>query len=388
MVGQGIAGKKWNHRGKRLAGMLLFLAMWLCTGCGNGKEKAEKGETTEIFGSWTISQAGILRVDEHSYLQFYSRESDNTVYLCNQAGCSHRDKNCSAYVENLRTAFYYNNDLYLIQSDNINTRIQRANRYGENRQQLGETDAFPLSFSMRIYEGKLYFIGDMWDFEQDKSSQRLYAFDLEDGTIEVFQNADTGYLISNVSDFLLTDRYLYMQYTACDIDVNDYFDFSTGELQGIEWDSIVYTPLLYRTDRQTGETELMIEEAGAELTLLEAEGERFVIRLGNSIMRYEGKEPVETLYTYSGDAAYWQVKSFGAGYLVSDLPQTSQFRILEDFTETGSFADSEGKATVYYGAAGDTLYFNGSIGNQGVLYSMELEDFKAGNYKFYLIDID
>lgn len=379
---------KRNRQGKRLALVVLLLITGYCAGCGNGKDAAAKGETTEIFGSWTISPAGILRVDERNYLRFYSQESDSTVYLCNQAGCSHQDKNCSAYVENLRTAFYYNDYLYLIQSDNTHTRIQRANRYGENRQLLGETEAFPLSFSMRLYEGKLYFIGDMWDFEQDKNSQGLYAFDLKDGTMEVFSNADTGYPISNVADFLLTDQYIYTHYTACDIDVNDYFDFNTGELQGIQWDSIIYTPLLYRTDRQTGETDLLIEEAGAELTLLEAEGEKLVVRLGDSILRYEGKEPVETLYTYSGGAEYWQVKSFGTGYLISDLPSTSQFLILKDFTETGSFADPEGKATIYYGAAGDMLYFNGSIGNQGVLYSMEREDFEAGNYEFHLINID
>lgn len=372
---------------KKMAGVLLLLAMGLFSGCGNGKEAAE-GETTEIFGSWTISPAGILRVDEYNYLQFYSRESDSKVYLCNQAGCSHRDKSCSAYVENLLTAFYYDDDLYLIQSDNTHTRIQRANRYGENRQLLGEAEIFPLVFSMQIYEGKLYFIGDKWDFEQDKSSQGLYAFDLKSGEIENFPNVDTGYLISNVSNFLLTERYLYTQYTACDIDVNDYLDFNTGELQGIEWDSIVYTPLLYRTDRQTGETELLLEEAGAELTLLEAEGESFVLRLGDSILRYEGKELADTLYTYSGDAAYWQVKPFSTGYLVSDLPRTSQFRILEDFKETESFADPDGKVTSYYGAAGDALYFNGSIGNRGVLYSMEQKDFETGNYEFHLLEMN
>lgn len=377
-------------RGKYLAAAaLLLLTAGLCSGCGNGKT-AGNGETTELFGGYTMSPAGVLRVSDQGYLRFYSREADSTVYLCNQAGCSHQDKTCGAYVENLQTAFYYNDNLYYIQSyAGGHTQIMRANRYGEDRRLMGEADVFILPFTLCIEKNVLYFIGSSWAPGEDESTEGLYAFELDSGTFTAFPYAETGYLISNVSDFLVTDRYLYTQYTASDIDINDYFDADTGKFQGIDLTSVVYTQLLYRMDRQTGETELLIEEAGAELMLLEAEGESLVIRLGNSILRYEGKEPSETLYTYSGEAEHWQIEPLGDRYLICErLPEGRQFRILENFAEAGSFADPEGIVNYYYGAVGDTLYFSGNIDNRGLLYYMELENLEAGNYQFHYIDID
>lgn len=365
-------------------GLLLLLTAGLGLGCGKGKETSRSGETTELFGGpYTMSPAGVLRVNDRGYLQFFDKESDQTVYLCNQAGCNHRDADCSAYAEYLQNAFYANDELYLIQlygADQI--QVMKANRYGEDRQILGELDVFPLPFAMCVYEDVLYFIGS----DIRANTERLYTLQLKDGTLEALPNADTGYRISNVSDFYVTDRYIYTQYIASDTDLNDYFDSATGEFKEIEWDSIVYAYLLYRTDRQTGETELLIKEEGGDevmLTILEAEGESFTIRLHDSILRYEGKELAETLYTYSGDAAYWEVKPFTEGYLIRENGTEYRFRILENFTETGSFTDPEGSVNYYYGAAGDTLYFGGDA----TLYYMELEDFKTGNYEFHFIDI-
>lgn len=365
-------------------GLLLLLTAGLGLGCGKGKETSRSGETTELFGGpYTMSPAGVLRVNDRGYLQFFDRESDQTVYLCNQAGCNHRDADCSAYAKYLQNAFYANDELYLIQfygADQI--QVMKANRYGEDRQILGELDVFPLPFAMCVYEDVLYFIGS----DIRANTERLYTLQLKDGTLEALPNADTGYRISNVSDFYVTDRYIYTQYIASDTDLNDYFDSATGEFKEIEWDSIVYAYLLYRTDRQTGETELLIKEEGGDevmLTILEVEGESFTIRLRDSILRYEGKELAETLYTYSGDAAYWEVKPLTEGFLICESGTEYRFRILENFTETGSFTDSEGSVNYYYGAAGDTLYFGGDA----TLYYMEFEDFKAGNYEFHFIDI-
>lgn len=374
---------------KRLAaGVLLLWAAGIGLGCGKGKETSGGGETTELFvGTYTMSPAGVLRANDAGYLKFFDLESDQTVYLCNQAGCSHRDADCSAYAERLSCAFYADDDLYLIQSHNVDRlRVLKANRYGEDRQVLGELDVFPVPVGMKVDGDLLYFIGDKWDFEKDENSQGLYTFRLSDGTLEALPVMDTGYRISNVSGFYVTDRYLYTQYTASDTDINDYFDLSTGELKEIDWDSFVYAYLLYRTDRQTGETELLIKEEGADdvgLTVLEAEGERFTVRLRDSILQYEGKEPVQTLYTYDG-GKYWEVKPFAGGYLICESGAgDGRFRILENFTETGSFVDPGGDAVYYFGSAGDTLYFNGQM----TLYYMKMEDFRAGNYEFHLIDI-
>ena len=376
--------------GKYIAvGVLLLLVLGMSLGCGKGKKTSGSGETTELFeGGYSMSPSGVLRVGNRGYLQFFDRESGQTVYLCNQAGCNHRDADCSAYAENLQGAFYANDDLYLIQVYSVDrVQIMKANRYGEDRQILGELDVFPLTFTMRIDGDILYFIGNKWDFEKDENSQRLYTFQLKDGTLEALPSMDTGYPISNVSDFYVTDQYLYTQYVASDVDINDYLDLSTGELKEIEWDSIVYSYLLYRTDRRTGETELLIKEEGGDevaLTILEAAGESYIVRLRDSILRYEGKEAAEILYTYSGDAAFWEATPFAEGYLIREGWGTEyQFRILENFTEAGSFSDPEGEVSYYSGAAGDTLYFGGNA----TLYYMELEDFKAGNYEFNFIDI-
>lgn len=386
-----MAEKRGNIWVKYIAVTVLFLSAFLGSGCGNEREETKNGETTELFsGAYTMSPAGVLRVDDHGYLQFYSRESGSTIYLCNQAGCSHQDKNCSAYVEGIQTAFYFNDDLYFVQFlGGSQTQIMRANRYGENRQILGEMDVFPIPFSLRIYEGILYFIGDKWEFGEGESThtEGLYTFRLSDGTFTALTSVDTGYRISNVSDFLVTDQYIYTQYSASDVDINDYFDVSTGELQKIDWDSIVYTYLLYRTDRQTGETELLMKEEGGDevgVTILEANGESFIVRLYNNILRYEGEELAEVLYTYSGDKEYWQVKPLGDGYLVSEGMAPCQFHILENFTEMGMFGDAEENVNCFYGSAGDTLYFGGNY----TLYYMEWEDFKRGDYDFHLIDID
>ena len=369
---------------KYLAAVLLILTAGLCSGCG--KEASETGETTELFGSYTMSPAGVLRVENSRYLRFYSREADSIVYLCNQAGCSHRDETCSAYVENLQTAFFYHDDLYYIQSfgsDGI--RVIRANRYGEDRQQVGEADVSLWTYKVSIDGDTLYFIGDTWGPDEGAGVQGLYAFRLSDGTFTAFPKEDTGYLISNVSGYLVSDRYVYTKYTTSDIDLNDYFDEDTGAYQGIDLTSVVYTQLLYRTDRQTGETELLIKEDGEELTILEAEDESYIVRLQDRILRYEGTEPAETLYTYAGGTKYWVIKPLGEKYLIVErLPECRQFRILENFAETGIFADPAGEVNDYFGAVGDTLYFGGNA----TLYYMEMEDFDAGNYEFHYIDLD
>ena len=373
---------------KHLAAALLALGVGLCSGCG--KEAADTGETTEIFDSYTISPAGVLRVENSRYLRFYSREEDSTVYLCNQAGCSHRDEACSAYVENLRAAFFCHDDLYYIQSvDGTGTRVIRANRYGENREPVGETDVSFGTYRTSVDGDTLYFIGDKWEDGEDASIRGLYTFRLSDGTLTAFPQEDTGYLISNLSRYLVSDRYIYTMYTASDIDLNDYFNEETGVYEGIDLTSVVYTQLLYRTDRKTGETELLIQEDGDELTILEAEGEGYIVRWQDNILRYEGTERAEILYTYEGETRDWTIKPLGEKYLITErLPECWQFRILEDFQEKGIFADPAGEVNYYYGTVEDTLYFGGNpLGDKNTLYYMEMEDFEAGNYEFHITDI-
>lgn len=378
-------------RTKILAAVLLLLTAAACVGCGRGGEAAE-GETTELFaGAYNMSPAGVLRFDDRGYLQFYSRESDQTVYLCNQAGCTHRDKNCSAYVEGCQTAFYFRNSLYLVQLLESGTQIMRANRFGEDRQILTQTDVNLLHFAMRIEGETLYFIGNRWEYEGEKSIQNLglYALNLEDGTLTALSGQDTGYRISDLADFWITDRYIYTEYSASDTDINDFFDAATGQLREIDWDSVVYTYLLYRTDRQTGETKLVLQEEGGDevgLSVLEAGGEGFIVKLNNHILRYEGEKEPEVLYTYPcpEDKTYWVAKSAPGGYLAWDYTAAHEYHVLKDFKETDTFAEGEGETVYYLGFAGDRLYFNGN----STLYYMEEKDFREGNYRFHLIEID
>ncbi|MGN1158899.1 MAG: hypothetical protein ACI4SE_01765 [Lachnospiraceae bacterium] len=375
-------GKK---RLRNVTGIFLFVLIVSLAGCG--KKETVQGETTEIFGTYTMSDAGALKSNGNGYLKFYDRESDSVVYLCNKVGCQHLDSDCNAYVEGLNEAFFYNDSLYIIQTADIeNFYLIKANRYGEERQVLGEFRTYPLPSSMVIFEDDLYFIGIGWDYETDTDIMQMCRLNLSDGSYEEIPNLETGYPLAELTSFLVTEDYNYLVYTAGNMDVSDFLDIESGTLTEVPWDEFKYTVLLYRVDRETLETEVLYQKelSGSEnfsLRPLEVDGSRFILQVSNEIMEYDAATGQETLlYEISGSG---QIKKAGEYYIVWDYTSPVNFILLKDWKEEGTFMDESGAVNTYFGTIGDTVYFGGD----GVLYSMSYTDLKTGNYAFHYIDL-
>ena len=393
---------KWGIKGQRnkIIAMLLSIALagTLLTGCGKETQTMEEslGETTEVFNIYMMSPSGVLRGDGQGYLHFYDRESGQTAYLCSQTGCLHQDANCGAYINGLYCAFYYDDNLYYIrftvdENDRAIYQLLRANRYGEERQQLAEFSPLPFPPDIKQYEGKLYFFGSDWDYEEDKAEGGLFTVDLESGEFMQIDHVE-GYnidypLMSFSGQYYLTDRYLYRIYTSSNMDLNEFYDQETGAFLPINWDELVTTWLLYRTDRETGESELLIEEVEDSdefvmMDIIEADGEEMIVRLYNRIIRYENGEEAEVLYEYTGEDILWTITRLGDEYLVCENKPENRFHILRDWEEADSFSALE-EWCGCYGKAGNTIYFNTNSG----LYAMDYEAFLNGSYELEHIDL-
>lgn len=373
-------------------GFLLFAVCLILTGCGK-KESDIQGETTDIFGVYTISPSGALRdEDGKNYLRFYDRESDSIVYLCNRAGCRHIDHNCAAYFENMQEAFFYNDDLYVIISVPWeDSQIFRADRYGENRELLG-TMPDP-ALQQEIIGNEFYFFGIIWEDVSDTSRRSaglmLCILNLDTGDCENIPNVDTGYPNTSLEHFTVTDDFIYLSYTASSVDISDFFDFDTGELKDITWDEIVYTTLLYRMDRNTKETELVYtrEKTGGTstggITVLEEKENSLILSRMGRIFEYDLQTGEETVLYESADEEIY-VHKLRDHYLISSYWEHWSI-LLKDWQEVASFSWDDYEIDSYHGISGDAIYFSYFSGNTNLCW-IAYNDLIDGNYDFHHID--
>ncbi|MDE5818181.1 MAG: hypothetical protein K2I07_02530 [Lachnospiraceae bacterium] len=359
----------------------------LLTGCGN-KESAVQGETTDIFGSYTISPSGALKNSGNGYLLFYDKESDSTVYLCNRAGCRHFDHTCGAYFEHITLPFFYDGNLYIVASTlTEDSQIFRADRYGENRE-LIQTISSPV-LQIEIVGNELYFFGViMEEVEGENNSQHsvgqlLCRLNLDTGDYEEFPNIDTGYPNASPGHFAVTDNFIYISYTSSSINPNELFDADTGKLKDIAWDEIVYTNLVYRMDRDTEEAELIYtrEKTGGNfgVSVLEENEHSLTLFSPDRIWEYDLRTGEETIL-YEPIDEMGEVSKIGTYYLICDYSER-KFVLLKDWQEAASFSGWDYEVDSYFGISGDSVYF----GRNGNLCAIKYEDLVNGNYDFRIV---
>lgn len=369
---------------RRVIGGVTLALILLFAGCG--KQSEVTGETTELFSSFMISQSGALRFDGYGYLHFYSKETDSWLYLCNRPSCLHRDSSCGAYWgEGYAHAFYYDNSLYVLQiaSEAWDGRLFRANRYGEERQEIGRTESFPApAYTMQIVGSNLYYIGEIWSNDQNEETRVLCRVSLKDGSYDSLPQPDTGYSVESFQEYAVTDEYLYYMYIVSDIDINDFIDWDTGEFTDESWKEIVYATQLYRMDRKTEVFELVFERktVGAVphmVEILKNRDEQFLLVLDNQVVEYDSNTGETTLLLDMEAVAaegWSNMRPVGDLWVVN--MSHSQFILLEDWKEIDRF---EGSAEAYYqvlGMSDEVVYF---VGNNGLSY-MDYEDMLNGDY--------
>ena len=369
---------------RKLLGYAVLVLALLLIGCGS-KEQV-KQETTELFYDYTVSPAGALRFDGYGYLHFYSSETDSWVYLCNRPGCLHSDSSCGAYwgPNPPRDAFFYDGSLYVwqIASSALDGRLIRANRYGEERQEMVTVESFPYPLSTRLVGSDQYFLGEIWEDAGNSKEKVLYRVNLENGTYDMFPRPDTGYAVEYFDGYAVTDDYLYYLYIVSDVDFNDLIDGDSFEFIDESWREIVYMTRLYRMDRKTEEFELLLERTTEwfvphTIEILEPRGKQLLLVLEDQVVEYDPDTGETTLLldmaTVTSDD-WMNMKPVGEMWIVN--VGNSQFVLLKDWKEVGRFS---GPWEAYYQALGmcnEIVYF---VGHNGLSY-MNYEDLVNGDY--------
>lgn len=371
-------GKRSKTTKAGMAAVLLcVLHILILIGCGS--EPEEQGETTEVFGIYTISPSGVLRADGSGYLHFYDPESEKAAYLCSHAGCLHQDSQCSAYMEGLAGAFFAQDKLYFLKNGSDGTQLVRANRYGEDRTTIGTLEGILMKEYTKQAEGKLYFVCIVYDEEERINTYRCYEFDPEQDKVTQLELPDSGMRISSLADMDVTEAYYYYVIAGSDVKLSDYFDQESANFNEIDWDEITYTYQLIRVERDTGKAEPLIKQEvqAAEMfaaQILQAEGDELLLFWGNQIVSTDSAGEIKAVLYERGES--WSVDAMGDYYIVSDYSSGDNvFYLLKDWQEVGSFTGPDG--ITYLGASGGTVYFMGA----NKLYYMDYEEVEAGNYE-------
>ena len=300
-----------------------------------------------------------MRFDGYGYLHFYSIETDSWVYLCNRPGCLHSDGSCGAYwgPHPPVHAFFYNGSLYvwLVASEAWDGRLIRANRYGEEREEIGKVESFPSPRTTRLVGSDQYFLCDIFGDDGNPEETVLYGVNLENGDCVRFPQPDTGYSVEYFNDYAVTDDYLYYLYIVSDVDINDFIDKDTFELIGESWRNIVYTAQLYRMDRKTEEFELLLERTMVGTTshpieILEPRGEQLLLVLEDQVVEYD-PDTGETTFlldmaTVASDG-WSNMKPVGEMWIVN--MENGQMVLLKDWKAVARFS---GPGEAYYQALG------------------------------------
>lgn len=376
-------GKRSKTTKAGMAAVLLcVLHILILVGCGS--EPEEQGETTEVFGIYTISPSGVLHADGSGYLHFYDPESEKAAYLCSHAGCLHQDSQCSAYMEGLLGAFFAQDKLYFMKSDSEGTELIRANRYGEERKTVGTLDGFLMKEYTKQEEGKLYFISIAYDEKEKKNIYCCYEFDPEQDALTQLALPDTGMLISSLTDVGVTESCYYYTFAGSNVNINDYYNSETGNFDELDWDNLTYIYQLIRVERDTNEAEILLTQEDGALTsfavqILQVQEDELLLFWDRQIVSVglDGTTR-EVLYEREGD---WEIDAMEDYYIVSySTSGYSTYYILKDWQEVGSFTGPE--YCSYLGTSGGAVYFYGMAG----LYYMDYEEMEAGNYELEKIE--
>ncbi len=361
-------------------GSVLLLFLLVFTGCGAGEQELK--ETTEFFGSYNISPSGALKFDGYGYLHFFSAETCQWMYLCNKPGCLHNDSSCGAFwgADGLSRAFFYDGDLYVIHQGILS----RANAYGEERRDIGETgDGFYRS--LQLDSGILYYISEIWDAASDSTEVQFRRIDLSNGKCEELPQPDSGHTVQTFQRYYLSGDDCCALYICSDIDLNDFFDKESGTLMD-GWQNVPIISQLYRTNLTTGESELILErEKPLTLEPLALKGRVMTLVLDGTAAEFnlDTREitPLADMTAIIPGGDDWSsfVIIGDRQILSTSVNTTNELIFLDNWQVTARLDRQEGWLTPI-GKCGDKVFFNC---NDGVAYLL-WEDLVQGRYDFHI----
>lgn len=110
---------------KRMIGVVILGAV-LLTGCSKDEINFTKSDTWDT--KWHVQeerrpgnivpyQNGFYYIGEPSCLSYYDIESEQSVVLCGKNGCSHDNKNCFAYIEEMPEI--HDDKLYFVSHEGV-----------------------------------------------------------------------------------------------------------------------------------------------------------------------------------------------------------------------------------------------------------------------------
>ena len=170
--------------------MVMFLV--ICSSCSGTKENVVT-DTSYDINMWPKWSADICRNKTGYYIAgesfIYTMENGTIMALCNKADCTHNDKNCNAYLENIQkqTIWYDGNKLYVVAGEirgayyvyEIETDGSGSKKICELFQTAG-IKSFGITCNYK--DGYAYYILDLQttsDITRGIYSQKLYRLKLE-----------------------------------------------------------------------------------------------------------------------------------------------------------------------------------------------------------------
>ncbi len=204
------------------------LAVLLCTcilgvtGCNKREEPKQDGPTllwnglysdeNQWYNNWRVAETeqGIyLTINAYAKdrvtLVYFDKASRKAIPLCNRADCNHGDLDCDSSLRGYNpNVYYYENMLYLIESSDEGTYLERMNPDGSNRERIRKLDNERHYFwTLIMHRGHFYYTG--YDklcelgFTEDKSEERVL--------VELHEDAQM-----NMNQLFAKGEYLYWTY--------------------------------------------------------------------------------------------------------------------------------------------------------------------------------
>lgn len=173
---------------------LLAAAVLFTASCKKDDTMKNEEIAFTLFGS--VSEDYIINYNYYPDLTIYDCKTKNETVFCGLPGCKHEedDKNCQAYCEGeFSCVFIRNGYTYYFDTNDMTTKIYKADANGSNRKEVADVEGRTSNFSM--CNGRLYFLSLVTDYEFDKDgnsngvmqtySINSFNFDNEKVTAEI-----------------------------------------------------------------------------------------------------------------------------------------------------------------------------------------------------------
>lgn len=190
---------------KMISLIVMVIIFTTCFGCNNAK----KDITDKVYDTnvWPKGVADICRSETGYYVAnenyIYTVENEVAMALCNKADCSHTDKNCNAYLNNIQrqTIWYDGSKLYVVAGDEVRGKycIYEVETDGSGSKKVCDlfqsTGAKSFGIVCNYMNGYVYYVLDLQttsDITRGIYSQKLYRLKLESGAEPelIYENED------------------------------------------------------------------------------------------------------------------------------------------------------------------------------------------------------